>query len=558
MSPIGQKTIDLLTVKIGSDIDDALEGIGELSSKVNSFATGFRHAATTAAAAGAAVLGAAVKTGQWADELLDLRDQTNLSLRELQEFRQISIQAGVGMDTVAEAVQKMQVRMASGEEGSADLRIGLEQLGVSLTDVDGRSRDMGDVMTEVIGKLGDMEDVTKRNVTATRIFGRSATELMPLLSMGSEEIATITQRSRELGLVMSDENVEAANKFRAEFDLVTESLKAQARELSVQTIPWLTALAEKVNGIVEEWRMIGTSVAGGPSIAAQGIINSLPDDIGALQSRFVDFFEMLPESTTAMAMSIDELQAKYEELGITQTDVNFILSAITDKVGELATTTREELAPAFLEVNDRVIEFKTTMELGSLAIDETNFSLQHLNEVREYGAQLTRDLMTAEELYAEQVQRLDALLNAEIITLETHTRGIQAATAALNEQANAARNDASAIGELGSAWGDVASIMGLFGVSLPFLGPAIGLLGRFAGGFAEGGDVPAGQWAVVGEEGPEIVTGPAHVTPMGGSPKFVLNVPPARDPITLARDRQWMGAFQEMLDSARHLGYRFS
>lgn len=40
--------------------------------------------------------------------------------------------------------------------------------------------------------------------------------------------------------------------------------------------------------------------------------------------------------------------------------------------------------------------------------------------------------------------------------------------------------------------------------------------GLFAGFFANGGTIPAGQFGVVGERGPELVSGPAQVTPMTG------------------------------------------
>jgi hypothetical protein len=37
------------------------------------------------------------------------------------------------------------------------------------------------------------------------------------------------------------------------------------------------------------------------------------------------------------------------------------------------------------------------------------------------------------------------------------------------------------------------------------------LSGLFAGFFADGGAIPAGKFGVVGEKGPEVVTGPAQV-----------------------------------------------
>lgn len=49
------------------------------------------------------------------------------------------------------------------------------------------------------------------------------------------------------------------------------------------------------------------------------------------------------------------------------------------------------------------------------------------------------------------------------------------------------------------------------------------LIRGFAGFFANGGLIPAGQFGVVGERGPELVSGPAQITPMG-STNVVYNI----------------------------------
>lgn len=56
------------------------------------------------------------------------------------------------------------------------------------------------------------------------------------------------------------------------------------------------------------------------------------------------------------------------------------------------------------------------------------------------------------------------------------------------------------------------SIAGIFGGGT---GTGFNLTNPFAGFFANGGTIPAGQFGVVGEAGPEFVSGPATVTPMG-------------------------------------------
>lgn len=65
-------------------------------------------------------------------------------------------------------------------------------------------------------------------------------------------------------------------------------------------------------------------------------------------------------------------------------------------------------------------------------------------------------------------------------------------------------------GMFGSAFGlsgKNGQVGGLFGSAFSGLGDL------FSGFFADGGTIPAGQWGIAGESGPEIITGPATVTP---------------------------------------------
>ena len=47
----------------------------------------------------------------------------------------------------------------------------------------------------------------------------------------------------------------------------------------------------------------------------------------------------------------------------------------------------------------------------------------------------------------------------------------------------------------------------------------------FGGFFANGGYLPAGQFGIVGERGPEMITGPANITPgaRGGALNVTIN-----------------------------------
>jgi len=85
----------------------------------------------------------------------------------------------------------------------------------------------------------------------------------------------------------------------------------------------------------------------------------------------------------------------------------------------------------------------------------------------------------------------------------------------------------------------------------------------FAGTFAHGGRIPAGQWGIAGEAGTEVVTrptavmGPADVTPGGGDISFSFSFPPARSPTDAARDPEIARMFAEQVRNALSNGLAF-
>jgi hypothetical protein len=85
-----------------------------------------------------------------------------------------------------------------------------------------------------------------------------------------------------------------------------------------------------------------------------------------------------------------------------------------------------------------------------------------------------------------------------------------------------------------------------FGMSNSTQSPLSGLMNTikdklFAGFFANGGMIPAGKFGVVGEAGPEFVSGPSQVTPMGGTVNYNINaVDAASFKQLVARDPQFI------------------
>ena len=88
-----------------------------------------------------------------------------------------------------------------------------------------------------------------------------------------------------------------------------------------------------------------------------------------------------------------------------------------------------------------------------------------------------------------------------------------------------------------------------------------GIDSLFAGFFANGGAIPRGQFGLVGERGPELISGPAQITPMDGlgSQQYVtynINATDARSfRDLLARDPGYIHALAQT--GARRVPGRF-
>jgi lambda family phage tail tape measure protein len=70
---------------------------------------------------------------------------------------------------------------------------------------------------------------------------------------------------------------------------------------------------------------------------------------------------------------------------------------------------------------------------------------------------------------------------------------------------------------MGGVWDTVKDFGSSVWDSVSSIGSGISdFFGGFGGWFANGGTLGAGKWGIAGEAGPEIVSGPANITPMGG------------------------------------------
>lgn len=257
--------------------------------------------AAGATAAAGAMLGVANKSAEAADEIDKMSQKIGLSKNSYQEWDYAMGQSGVDIGVMQNGVKTLTSLMDKAKDGNASAKASFEQLGLSVYDSSGALKSQEDMMREAIMALADMEDSTERAKLATELFGRAGTELEPLLNSGSAGIQDLMDRAHELGLVMSDEAVDAGVKFGDTLADVKSSIGMIGTTIGVAVMPMIQTLLDWV-------------IAHMPEIleTVNDVIEGIKDGVAALQV----FWAEHGDAITAKVESVMAIVKKVVQLGM--------------------------------------------------------------------------------------------------------------------------------------------------------------------------------------------------------------------------------------------------
>ena len=202
--------------------------------KVGKFAVAL-GAAT--AAGGAALVGVAQKAAETTDRIDKMSQKIGISRTSFQELDFITSQCGASVDGLKTGMKTLTNQMQMAEQGSATATEAFNALGLSWTDNTGKMKDQETMMWEAFSALQACEDQTMKAALASDLFGKAGTELMPMLNGASGSIEEMKQKAHELGLVLSDDAIDAGVVFTDTVDQAKRSLGTLVAQVGVKVMP---------------------------------------------------------------------------------------------------------------------------------------------------------------------------------------------------------------------------------------------------------------------------------------------------------------------------------
>jgi hypothetical protein len=137
--------------------------------------------------------------------------QLGVTTDALQEYRYIATQVGVSTEEMDASFGQLTKRLGEAAQGSKGPTDALKLLGISLDDIKGKNA--GDVMPLIADGLSKIKDPAAQAAIAVDLFGKAGQKLLPLLSEGSAGIQKMIDAAKEMGLVLTPEEIANADKY---------------------------------------------------------------------------------------------------------------------------------------------------------------------------------------------------------------------------------------------------------------------------------------------------------------------------------------------------------
>ena len=235
-----------LFVKVAYDDKDVDKGIEGTSKKAEGFASKLGGVfggiakvvgaiSTAAIAVGGAFVKGAMDVSDYGSEINDMSQKLNISKKGFQEWKYILGQSGTDIGVLQTGLKTLSSKAVEGSAAFDALGISQEQLSNLSTE---------ELFNKTIEQLSGMEAGNERTALAADLFGRSATELLPILNEGAGGLAEMRKQAEDYGLIMSDEAIKASDDFGDSVSLMKQTLTGLKNRMMGEFLPALTLVTD--------------------------------------------------------------------------------------------------------------------------------------------------------------------------------------------------------------------------------------------------------------------------------------------------------------------------
>lgn len=238
-------------------------------------------------------------------------------------------------ETYVGAFQKFTMQLRRNEEG-------LQAMGLQTRDAAGHLRNGNEVFKEAIGIVGQYKPGLDQTAAAQKLFGKSIDDVMKLQKLNNDVLAEAKRKNEELGLVITDQNVQASKEYKAAMNDVGDVMTAVMKTIGDAVMPVFTELAQ----YLASTGPYVISVFKGALTGLMLVFRSLQAVVKTVSSVIFEFIN----TTMDQVSNLGEL-------------IGAVLSGDFDRAGRAAVAMKDRMVQAFHNIKEAAVDaFSTSGE----------------------------------------------------------------------------------------------------------------------------------------------------------------------------------------------------
>ena len=241
-----------LAIKISADMQEFEKGLSSAKESLQKFGkvtedlgkSMTKNVTLPIVAVATGIFSLGVKTSQTADRIDKMSQKLGMSRDSFQKYDFILSQSGASIDSMSAGMKTLTKSISDVLSGVDIATDNFKTLGVEVTDVNGKTRNQNDIFDDLVKSFQMMENSVEKTRMAQEIFGRSGTELLPLLNSQAGSLEELEKTFNSLGITMSDDAVNAGVKFTDTLDQLKRALGASVASIGVEFLPLMQTMAQ--------------------------------------------------------------------------------------------------------------------------------------------------------------------------------------------------------------------------------------------------------------------------------------------------------------------------
>lgn len=188
-----------------------------------------------------------------AGDRVDKQSQVlGLSRKAYQEWDYILGQNGASIDSLSAGMRTLNKMVLDAKDGAGEAKDSFARLGLNIHEIENLNPE--DQFEAVVRAFQKMPAGVQKSALAVKLLGRGGMQLLPLLNQSETSIDELRQRAEELGLVMSDEAVDASVVYGDSLDDLQRTFNAFKYAIGSKILPPLTTGIQKITNYAGKLR----------------------------------------------------------------------------------------------------------------------------------------------------------------------------------------------------------------------------------------------------------------------------------------------------------------